>query len=237
MKKTLTFLIVLVVGLGLFASGVVEKADSGAVETTVSTYTPETAAERFFWALGYFTNYSNQGQYLEMDARAFAEGARAYADGVVVTDEQFNKIVEDYRAYLQEQVKDLGVKNLEKAEAFLAQNAKEPGVVTTESGLQYKVINEGTGNVPVASDTVNLDYTLTLLDGTVADSSVSRGTTSQFALSQVIKGFSEGLCLMKEGASYRFWIHPSLGYGEGGTSSIEPNSLLIFDVTLHSIVR
>lgn len=237
MKKTLTFLIVLVVGLGLFASGVVEKADSGTVNTTVSTYTPETVAEKFFWALGYYTNYSNQEQYLEMDTRAFAEGARAYAEGVVVTDDEFNRIVEDYRAYLQGYVEDLGVKNLEKAEAFLVQNANEPGVVTTASGLQYKVMNEGTGNVPVASDTVDVDYILTLLDGTVADSSVARGTSSQFSLSQVIPGFSEGICLMKEGASYRFWIHPSLGYGEGGTSVIEPNSLLIFDVTLHSIVK
>lgn len=236
MKKTLTVMIILVTAFAVFASGVAEKADTEVVETK-STYTAQTVPEKFFWALGYYTNYSNQEQYLNMDARAFAEGAMAYAEGTVVSDEEFNKIVEDYRAYLTSYVEDLGSKNLEAAEAFLAQNAKEEGVITTSSGLQYKVLQEGTGAVPTASDTVDVDYTLTLLDGSVVDSSIARGTSSQFSLTQVIAGFSEGICLMKEGSSYRFWIHPSLGYGENGTSSIEPNSLLIFDVTLYSIVK
>ena len=127
--------------------------------------------------------------------------------------------------------------NSEKGEAFLAENAKKEGVKTTASGLQYKVLKEGTGKSPQATDTVQVHYKGTLLDGTEFDSSIKRGQPAEFPLNRVIPGWTEGVQLMKEGAKYQFTIHPKLAYGERGTPGgpIPPNSTLIFEVELIAI--
>ncbi|MCR5761051.1 MAG: FKBP-type peptidyl-prolyl cis-trans isomerase [Sphaerochaetaceae bacterium] len=236
MKKTISILIILVISFSVFAQSMAEKPEITATET-VENYVPQTVSEKFFWALGYYQAYSNMGNYLDMDATAFAEGAKSYADGYDLTEEELSKIVDDYKQYLTDLVAAIGEENLKEAEAYLEENSLNEGVVTTASGLQYKVLEEGSGATPTSSDTVNVDYVLTLIDGTVIDSSYARGASTDLSLTQVIPGFSEGLCLMKKGASYRFWIHPSLGYGENGTTGVEPNSLLIFDVVLNSIVK
>ena len=109
------------------------------------------------------------------------------------------------------------------------------GYTTTASGLKYKVVKEGTGAMPKAEDTVEVHYTGKLLDGTVFDSSVERGETISFPLNGVIKGWTEGLQLMKEGAKYEFYIPSDMAYGEVGTQGIPPNSTLIFTVELLSV--
>lgn len=120
-----------------------------------------------------------------------------------------------------------------EGEAFLAENKKQPGVVTTASGLQYTVLQEGNGRQPKASDTVRCHYEGRLLDGTVFDSSYRRGVPADFGLRQVISGWTEGVQLMKEGAKYRFFIPYNLAYGERGAGqSIPPYAALIFDVEL-----
>ena len=122
-------------------------------------------------------------------------------------------------------------------EAYLADNAKKDGVVTTTSGLQYKVLQEGTGKNPKATDKVRCHYEGMLVDGTLFDSSIQRGEPAVFGLNQVIAGWTEGLQLMKEGAKYRFFIPYKLGYGERGAgASIPPFAALIFDVELIEVL-
>ena len=121
-------------------------------------------------------------------------------------------------------------------EQYLAANAKNEGVVTLPSGLQYKVLREGNGKSPKATDQVVCHYEGFLVDGTVFDSSYQRGEPATFALNQVITGWTEGLQLMQEGAKYRFFIPWRLGYGEAGAGTlIPPYSALIFDVELQEV--
>ena len=124
-----------------------------------------------------------------------------------------------------------------EGEAFLAENKKQPGVVTTASGLQYTVLQEGTGRQPKTTDTVRCHYEGRLLDGTVFDSSYRRGVPADFGLRQVISGWTEGVQLMKEGAKYRFFIPYNLAYGEHGAGAdIPPYAALVFDVELIKVL-
>lgn len=125
--------------------------------------------------------------------------------------------------------------NIRLGNEFLAQNKTKEDVVTTASGLQYKVLNQGSGTVhPKASDTVTVHYHGTLIDGTVFDSSVERGEPIAFPLDRVIKGWTEGVQLMVEGDKYRFFIPSELAYGNRSTGKIG-GSVLIFDVELLKI--
>ena len=126
--------------------------------------------------------------------------------------------------------------NLKAGQEFLAANKQKPGVTELPSGLQYEIMTEGTGAKPTAFNTVTCHYHGTLIDGTIFDSSVQRGKPASFPLSQVIKGWTEGVQLMPTGSKWRFFIPPNLGYGDrqvGGT--IGPNSTLIFEVELLGI--
>jgi FKBP-type peptidyl-prolyl cis-trans isomerase len=133
----------------------------------------------------------------------------------------------------QEEQKKEAAENQQKGEEFLAENRNNEGVQVTDSGLQYKVMEEGSGESPTASDEVKVHYRGTLLDGTEFDSSYD-GDPVQFPLNQVIPGWTEGVQLMQEGAKYKFWIPGELGYGSnprpGGP--IGPNETLIFEVEL-----
>ncbi len=121
-------------------------------------------------------------------------------------------------------------------EKFLAENKAKEGVITTESGLQYVVVKEGVGEVPTKDSKVKVHYHGTLTDGTVFDSSVDRGEPTEFGVSQVIKGWTEGLQLMKKGAKYKFFIPQELAYGaQQRGAKIKPFSALIFDVELLDI--
>ncbi|WP_051906784.1 FKBP-type peptidyl-prolyl cis-trans isomerase [Methylomarinum vadi] len=123
--------------------------------------------------------------------------------------------------------------NKAAGEAFLAENGKKDNIVTTDSGLQYEVIEQGNGASPSATDNVTVHYKGTTIDGKVFDSSYDRGAPATFPLNRVIAGWTEGLQLMKEGAKYRFFIPAQLAYGERGAGRvIGPNSALIFDVEL-----
>ncbi|HRJ07679.1 MAG TPA: FKBP-type peptidyl-prolyl cis-trans isomerase [Prosthecobacter sp.] len=126
---------------------------------------------------------------------------------------------------------------LAKGQKFLEDNAAKEGVVTTASGLQYKVIRAGEGRSPSATDTVVVHYRGTLIDGKEFDSSYKRGEPIEFPLNRVIRGWTEGVQLMKEGAEYRFFIPSQLGYGTRGAGrDIGPNEVLIFDVELLEVV-
>lgn len=147
------------------------------------------------------------------------------------TPEEANAIIQKYLTGISEQ--KFG-KNKEEGEAFLAENAKKESVAVTESGLQYEVIEAGSGDKPGPTTQVTVHYHGTLIDGTVFDSSVSRGEPATFGVNQVIKGWTEALQLMPKGAKYRLYIPENLAYGAsphpGGP--IEPHMALIFDVEL-----
>ncbi|MDR2417854.1 MAG: FKBP-type peptidyl-prolyl cis-trans isomerase [Treponema sp.] len=167
---------------------------------------------------------------------SFTQGFKDYYEGL---DTQFSfeeaiaQAETAYMAVYEEQWKQ----ERQRGIAFLAENAKKPGVVTTASGLQYEVITEGSGARPLASDTVRVNYEGTLINGTVFDSSYEYGQPVEFPLSRVIPGWTEGIQLMNEGSTYHLYIPSELAYGEEGASVIPPNSVLIFKVELLAIVK
>ena len=182
-------------------------------------------------------------QSIDVDPAVLAKGIKdALAGGnILLTDAELQEIrtalQSDIAAKNMERVKALAEKNKKDGDAFLAENRKKDGVKTTDSGLQYKVITVGTGKSPKATDKVTVNYRGTLVDGGEFDSSYKRGEPVTFSLNQVIKGWTEGIQLMKEGSKFTFFIPSDLAYGERGTPGgpIGPNVVLIFEVELLSI--
>jgi FKBP-type peptidyl-prolyl cis-trans isomerase len=157
----------------------------------------------------------------------------------LLTYDQASAVIGEYsgrrRAEGEKQRKEQGEKNLREGQAFLAENATHEGVVTTPSGLQYTVLQEGTGSKPKPTDRVRVNYKGTLIDGTTFDSSYDRGEPAVFELNRVIKGWVEGIQLMNVGSKYKFFIPAELAYGESGPPVIGPNAVLIFEVELLGI--
>lgn len=160
-----------------------------------------------------------------------AKGMKEANEGTATIDNgQAQKLIQDYQMAAKSA---MYAENLKKSEDFLAENGKKDGVITTESGLQYKVIKEGTGATPTKTDKVTVHYDGTLTDGTPFDSSRKKGSPATFGVSQVISGWTEGLQLMNEGAVFEFYIHPDLGYGLNPRPGvIQPNDALVFNVEL-----
>ncbi|MEP0773823.1 MAG: FKBP-type peptidyl-prolyl cis-trans isomerase [Acidobacteriota bacterium] len=182
-------------------------------------------------------NMKAQGVPLNVDA--FSQGFKAgYADGKpLLSDEELQQTLQEFQmammAKQQQAMAAEGAKNREAGKAFLAANKAKQGVVELPSGLQYKVIKAGTGKKPTADSTVRVHYRGTLLDGTEFDSSYKRGEPAEFPLGGVIKGWTEALQLMQEGAKWELYIPASLAYGDQGAGGvIKPGSTLIFEVEL-----
>lgn len=155
-------------------------------------------------------------------------------DSALFTNEQAEKFLTGFLMALRDKE---AKENLKVGQDFLAANAKKDSVVSLPSGLQYKVIRPGNGDSPAATDEVTVQYKGMLIDGTVFDSSYDRNEPATFPLNRVIKGWTEGLQLMKPGAKYIFFIPADLAYGENSPqgSKIKPNSVLIFEVELLSV--
>lgn len=173
----------------------------------------------------------------------FADAIRDVINGnkLKVEHREAQQIVQNYFAQqeqkLQAERAEKGKAAKEEGEKYLVENAKKEGIITTASGLQYKVLKEGTGKQPKATDKVRCHYEGFLIDGTVFDSSVQRGEPAVFPLDGVIVGWTEGLQLMREGGKYRFFIPYKLGYGESGAGqSIPPFATLVFDVELIEVL-
>ncbi len=154
---------------------------------------------------------------------------------------EVNEVLEHYFTELEErqqaEAAERGKAAKGEGEAFLKENAKRAGITVTASGLQYEVVNEGTGRQPKASDTVRCHYEGTLIDGTVFDSSYRRNQPAEFGLRQVIAGWTEGVQLMKEGSIFKFYIPYNLAYGERGAGAdIPPYAALIFTVELIKVL-
>jgi len=188
------------------------------------------------YAIGFNIGSQVARQGLQVDQDRLVEGLKAALAG-----EQPEMDPQQMRAVLQmlqqRAMQQQAQANAATGDAFLEQNAAKQGVKTTDSGLQYKVMEQGQGESPEASDTVTVHYEGKLTDGTVFDSSYQRGEPATFPLNGVIKGWTEGLQLMKPGAKYQFVIPADLGYGQRGTPGgpIPPNATLVFDVELISV--
>jgi FKBP-type peptidyl-prolyl cis-trans isomerase len=157
-----------------------------------------------------------------------------------LSQEEITSAQEEFAAALQEeqeaQLEEMKQKNSAAGEAYLDENKAKEGVVTTDSGLQYEVLEAGDGQKPTPEDTVKVDYVGTLIDGTEFDSSIARGEPVTFPVGQVIPGWTEILQLMPVGSKYRVTIPTNLAYGEAGAPPvIEPNSVLVFEIELLGI--
>ena len=187
----------------------------------------------FSYALGLVIGHNLKGSGISaIDASEFAEAVKAVLENAQtrIDSRKAQQIVNERLTAMQEEA---GRAARETGEAFLADNAKKEGVVTTESGLQYMVLTEGSGKHPVATERVKCHYEGRLIDGTVFDSSYRRGEPATFPLNGVIAGWTEGLQLMGEGAKFRFFIPYNLAYGaRGAGESIPPYAALVFDVEL-----
>lgn len=196
--------------------------------------------DRISYALGLSmgNNFRSSG-IKTLNVQDFADGVAAVFEGVqpkMTYDEaklEIKNFFEAMEAEQQAAAAKMGEVNEAAGKKFLEENGKRVEVNVTPSGLQYEVLQEGTGKRPVASDSVTVHYTGKLIDGTVFDSSVERGVPATFGVTQVIPGWVEALQLMKEGAKWRLFIPSQLAYGpQGAGNIIGPNSTLIFDVEL-----
>jgi FKBP-type peptidyl-prolyl cis-trans isomerase FkpA len=180
----------------------------------------------------------------ELELPVFLQGLRTALEGgkPALADEEMRTVLTAFGQRMQQkmqaQAAEAGEKNRAEGAAFLAKNKETKGVFTTPSGLQYMVLRQGAGERPKPTDRVRVNYHGTLLDGTVFDSSYDRGEPAEFALNQVIPGWTEGVAMMPVGAKYRFWIPGDLAYGAKGTPGgpIGPNATLVFDVELMTIL-
>jgi FKBP-type peptidyl-prolyl cis-trans isomerase FklB len=240
--------------LGLAVSGVLaqeKKAvppppkpapDGAAAAKSAKPLTLKTQKDKFSYAIGMKMGENFKKQSISVDPAILARGLKdGTASGkTLLTDDEAQDVIKEMQVEAQknqEQKKQAqGTTNQQEGDAFLAANQGKEGVVTLPSGLQYKVLIEGTGPRPTASDTVACNYRGTLVNGKEFDSSYKRGQPTSFPVSAVIKGWTEALQAMPVGSKWQLFIPPSLAYGERGAGNdIGPNATLIFEVELLSI--
>lgn len=208
-------------------------------ETELQLETPNSRLS-YGVALGLGRNMANDGMTVDVDA--FAAGLRDAMTNSPqrLTDEEIQAEMIAFQQRINEEreatTEALAQANAAQAAAFLLENGSREGVVTTESGLQYEVLEEGDGATPGPGDTVQVHYRGTLIDGTEFDSSYARGEPVSFGVGQVIAGWTEALQLMKVGSKYKLFIPSDLAYGPGGAGDrIGPNAALLFEVELLDI--
>ena len=202
----------------------------------------KTEKERTSYAIGADIGNMLSKQPVDLDVDSFLKGAGDFLTKkkLLLTDQELKDILtglqKEMVAKQEERMKTLGEKNKKDGQTFLAENKKKEGVKTLPSGLQYKVVKEGTGKMPKATDTVTTNYRGTLIDGTEFDSSYKRGQPATFPVNGVIKGWTEALQLMKTGSKWQLFVPSDLAYGDRGAGpQIGPNAVLIFEVELLSV--
>jgi FKBP-type peptidyl-prolyl cis-trans isomerase len=179
----------------------------------------------------------------DMDMDTFVQGVRDAFEGnaQLISDDEVAKLLSDYQREQQEAqmagLKKISDENKKTGMDFLSENKNKEGVVTLESGLQYKVITAGKGVQPGPTDTVKVHYTGSLINGEVFDSSVQRGEPVSFPVNGVISGWTEALQLMPTGSKWQLFIPSDLAYGTNGSRSIGPNETLLFDVELLEVMK
>jgi FKBP-type peptidyl-prolyl cis-trans isomerase FklB len=225
------FVSILVIGM-LVLAGQVYGADDGTLKSE---------KDKLSYTFGANFGKSLKQQEIEINTDIFIKGMKEGLSGgkMLLTDQEMKDTMTSFQkemaAKQAEKRKTLGEKNKKEGDAFLAANKSKEGVKTLPSGLQYKVITEGTGKTPKATDTVVTNYRGTLIDGTEFDSSYQRKAPATFKVNGVVKGWTEALQLMKEGAKWQLFVPSELAYGERGAGpNIGPNAVLIFEIELIS---
>jgi FKBP-type peptidyl-prolyl cis-trans isomerase FklB len=218
------------------------KAKPATAAKTAAPLTLKTQKDKFSYALGMKMGENLHKQSVPVDPAILARGVKDGLAGgkTLLTDDEaqaaLTDVQNDLRKKQQEKMQQAGDANKKDGSAFLAVNKGKEGVVVLPSGLQYKILKEGTGPKPTASDSVVCNYRGTLINGTEFDSSYKRGEPATFPVGGVIKGWTEALQLMPVGSKWQLFIPSDLAYGERGPSpEIGPNSTLIFEVELLSI--
>lgn len=225
----------------------------GMVLCAVLVTTPVVAAEKqelktqkdkVSYVIGLDMGNSLKKNMVDVDTEVLVRGLKDALSGAtpLMTEQEMKETImalqKDLQAKQQEQAKALAEKNKKEGEAFLAENKKKRGVITMPSGLQYKILANGKGQSPKATDTVTVNYKGTLVDGTEFDSSYKRGQPATFTVNGVIPGWTEALQLMKEGSKWQLFVPSNLAYGERGAGgAVGPNAVLIFEVELISIKK
>jgi FKBP-type peptidyl-prolyl cis-trans isomerase len=222
--------------------GAAPKAPRAPAARAQTPLTLKTQKEKASYAMGMNFGAGLRKQSIDIDPAILARGLRdAFSNGkTLLTEDEARAILTQLQSDLRKKQQDLaqqaGDANKKEGMAFLAANKTKDGVVTLPNGLQYKVLQAGTGPKPAATDTVVCNYRGTLLDNTEFDSSYKRGQPATFPVNGVIKGWTEALQLMPVGSKWQLFIPAELAYGERGAGGqIGPNATLIFEVELLSI--
>ncbi|HUU05639.1 MAG TPA: FKBP-type peptidyl-prolyl cis-trans isomerase [Patescibacteria group bacterium] len=232
-------LILLLAGLGAC-----QKAGNEATAKPLKTEDLDNQKKKVSYAIGLDIGQNFKTRAMDIDMDILFQGLRdsQKTEKPLLSSEEIQKVMTQFQQDMmkveQEKRTAQGQGNKTKEDAFLKENAQKPGIKVTASGLQYKVITEGSGPLPKESDTVKVHYRGTLLDGTEFDSSYKRNEPAVFPLKGVIKGWTEALQLMKVGSKYQIYLPSNLAYGEQGAGQIiGPNATLIFDVELIGIEK
>ena len=197
--------------------------------------------EKESYSLGYQFGQNMKAQGVELNLEVYTSGIQDALRGAnpALSQEEIQKTLSDLQKRVmtaqQKDLKGKADKNLADAKAFMEENKKKEGVKTLPSGLQYKILAEGSGKTPKATDEITVNYKGSLVDGSEFDNSYKRGVPASFRLDKVIRGWTEALQLMKEGSKWQLFIPPELGYGERGAGPVPPNAALIFEVELISV--
>jgi len=204
----------------------------------------KTQKDKVSYVIGLDMGNSLKKNMVDVDIEILEKGIKDALSGAkpLMTEQEMKETImalqKDLQAKQQEQVKVLAEKNKKEGEAFLAENKKKQGVITMPSGLQYKILTDGKGKSPKATDAVTVNYKGTLIDGTEFDSSYKRGQPATFTVNGVIPGWTEALQLMREGSKWQLFVPSNLAYGERGAGGpIGPNAVLIFEVELLSVKK
>ena len=246
--KTRTHIVMLILGCLLVMS--VYAAQKGAKEELAvprsageaPTQKPvllKTEVDKVSYVIGAQVGQGFKSQGIEINIESLMQGLKDAMAGkkLALSQDEIKTVMTSFQQRMLAKRSAQAAKNLADGNAFLEANKAKEGVKVLPSGLQYKVIKEGTGNTPGPDDKVKTHYRGTLIDGTEFDSSYKRNKPTEFAVKQVIKGWTEALQLMKEGSKWELYIQASLAYGERGRQGIPPNSTLVFEMELLEVLK
>jgi FKBP-type peptidyl-prolyl cis-trans isomerase FklB len=227
----------------IWAAAIMMVGLTGCQNTNEKQVKLETQTDKVSYSIGLNIGQNMKRDSIKINADALLRGildASLDSSGRLMTEAQIQETMTAFQQEMQkkqqESARVAGEKNRGEGDAYLANNAKKPGVVTLPSGLQYRIITQGTGKKPLATSTVSTHYVGRLINGTEFDSSVKRGQPATFPCNGVIKGWTEALLLMPVGSKWELVIPPALAYGEAGAGGvIPPNAVLVFEVELLSI--